>query len=75
VYYLITKEKYWNKPTYDSLKLTLVAMRDHAVQNGVKAICMPRLGCGLDGLLWPKVKRSIKEVFDNTGIAITVYSL
>lgn len=44
VYYLITKEHYWNKPTYDSLKATLLEMKQHCLENGVQAISMPRLG-------------------------------
>ena len=55
VYYLITKEKYYQKPTYDALKKSLIQMKAHAEEHDVKTICMPRIGCGLDGLLWSKV--------------------
>jgi hypothetical protein len=44
VYYLVTKERYWNKPTYQTLTSSLEKMRDHAVNNGVKMICMPKIG-------------------------------
>ncbi|KAG1961905.1 ADP-ribose glycohydrolase OARD1 [Pimephales promelas] len=42
VYYLITKEKYNQKPTYDSLRKSLVSMREHCLFNGVNSISMPR---------------------------------
>jgi hypothetical protein len=38
----ITKEKYSNKPTYDSLRQSLEDMRSHCLKNGVTAISMPR---------------------------------
>jgi len=44
VYYLVTKERYWNKPTYQTLTSSLEKMRDHAVNNGVKMISMPKIG-------------------------------
>ena len=73
VYNLVTKEKYNHKPTYDSLRDSLVAMRTHAVVNGVKAIAMPKIGCGLDKLEWKRVSLLIQEVFSDTSIQITVY--
>jgi hypothetical protein len=44
VYYLVTKERCWNKPTYQSLTSSLEKMRDHAINSGVKMICMPKIG-------------------------------
>ncbi|XP_013414013.1 O-acetyl-ADP-ribose deacetylase 1 [Lingula anatina] len=75
VYYLVTKEKYWNKPTYDTLRSSLINMRMHCTENKVKELCMPKIGCGLDGLQWPRVKEIIKEVFDDSDMKLTVYTL
>ena len=36
---------------------------------------MPRIGCGIDGLCWSKVKKIIKSVFENSNISISVYYL
>jgi len=63
VYYLVTKQCYWQKPTYSDLKKTLVLVRDHCVANNVSNLAMPRIGCGLDGLFWGQVKSYIKDVF------------
>lgn len=75
VYYLITKAKYYNKPTYEAVKSSVTWMRDHAVKNGVKEIAMPRIGCGLDGLKWPEVKKILVEVFSSTSIKLKCFSL
>lgn len=75
VYYLVTKPKYFHKPTYESLTSSVKAMRDHCVQNGVKKLCMPRIGCGLDKLEWKRVKAVLAEEFVKTDVQLTVYSL
>lgn len=71
---LVTKEKYWQKPTYDSLKTTLINARILALMNDDKPVklAMPRIGCGLDRLQWDKVKAIIEEVFADTDIEILV---
>lgn len=71
----VTKVRYFHKPTYDTLHSSLQAMRDHCVSNGVKELCMPRIGCGLDRLKWEKVVEMIQEVFAGLDISITVYYL
>ncbi|XP_030821830.1 ADP-ribose glycohydrolase OARD1 isoform X1 [Geospiza fortis] len=75
IYYLITKQKVSHKPTYESMQKSLEAMKAHCLNNGVTDISMPRIGCGLDGLQWEKVSAILEEVFENTDIKITVYSL
>lgn len=75
VFYLITKKKYHQKPTYESLKQSLEDMKSHCVLNGITRISMPRIGCGLDKLQWKRVSEILKEVFGHTDIFITVYSL
>lgn len=75
IYYLITKEKYYDKPTYDSVRASLCAMRDHCVRHHVQQLGMPRIGCGLDRLQWPHVRKDIEDVFMNTDVTVTVYSL
>ncbi|CAH1798937.1 unnamed protein product [Owenia fusiformis] len=75
IYYLITKVRYFNKPTYDSLTKSLHAMKTHCQQNNVKHISMPRIGCGLDGLSWDKVSKILTDLFSGSGITITVYTL
>lgn len=72
IYYLITKPRYWDKPTYESLDKTLVYLRDRMVSGGFRKLGMPKIGCGLDGLSWPKVKEIIETVFGSVDVEIVV---
>ncbi|CAG04024.1 unnamed protein product [Tetraodon nigroviridis] len=75
VYYLITKKKFSDKPTYDSLRQSLEDMKSHCILNGVTRVSMPRIGCGLDRLQWDRVSVILEQVFKHTHISITIYSL
>jgi len=63
VYYLITKEKYYGKPTYATLKSALGEMKQHMDKYQVRHLCLPRLGCGLDQLEWSHVRSVMNDVF------------
>lgn len=73
VFNLVTKKRYWDKPTYEILQTTLEDMRDQCIELGIEHIAMPKIGCGLDKLAWDSVKSILKTVFEGTGIKITVY--
>eukprot|EP00457_Paulinella_chromatophora_P002813 gb/GEZN01002818.1/.p1 GENE.gb/GEZN01002818.1/~~gb/GEZN01002818.1/.p1 ORF type:complete len:763 (-),score=186.35 gb/GEZN01002818.1/:67-2139(-) len=72
VYYLVTKAKYWKKPTYSTVKQSLQAMCAHMLQHGQTSLWMPRIGSGLDGLHWKKVLEMIEDVFQHTNIQVTI---
>ncbi|XP_050071236.1 ADP-ribose glycohydrolase OARD1-like [Anopheles maculipalpis] len=75
VYYLITKKTYNLKPTYDDLTKSLHAMKEHMSANGVGKLAIPRIGCGIDGLEWDKVKDILNNVFgENGAYEIVVYN-
>lgn len=71
---LVTKERYFDKPTYQSLMESLLSMKDGLKQlfPKVKKIGMPLIGCGLDGLEWAKVSMIIKAMFAATDLDIEV---
>ena len=69
---LITKERYFHKPTYDSLKSALLACWSECLHNDIKKNAMPTIGCGLDRLQWDKVSEIIKDIFKDTDIEILV---
>ena len=75
VYNLITKRRFWQKPTYETLRQSLESMKDHVVRNNTRELSMPRIGCGLDRLEWSKVKTVIRKVFYRVPVNITVYRL
>lgn len=77
---LVTKEKYWQKPTYNSLKAALINAKLYSLMVADKGVekpkpvklAMPRIGCGLDKLEWSKVKAIIEEVFADADVEILV---
>lgn len=72
---LVTKAKYWHKPTYGTLTAAVTSMRDICLVEGITKLAMPQIGCGLDRLKWDKVKAIIMEIFSDTEIEIVVCSL
>ncbi|XP_065051522.1 uncharacterized protein LOC135681139 [Rhopilema esculentum] len=70
IYYLVTRERWWDRGCYKYLKLALQDAKEHIENNGVDEVCMGRLGSGVDGLDWMKVRELIKDTFKDTGITI-----
>lgn len=69
---MITKEKYWHKPTYDTFRDTLLDVVLLCKKNGIKKLGMPYIGCGLDKLKWNIVKSIIEKEFTNLNVEIIV---
>ena len=55
LYHLVTKQKYFNKPTYSTLRASLERNQTHAENNSNPKNSMPCIGTGLDQLDWDKV--------------------
>lgn len=72
VFNLVTKERYWHKPTYETLEDSLLEMKEMIMYKGVKCLAMPRIGSRLDKLSWPKVKSLIEEIFSDLEIEILI---
>ncbi len=72
VYNLITKPRYFDKPTYETLKDALLSLREQCIADQTKKIAMPYIGCGLDRLNWQKVSEMLKSIFGDTDIEILV---
>lgn len=69
---LVTKDKYYNKPTYRSMQSALGEMKMICNSNNITKVAMPLIGCGLDRLQWDKVSQMIKDTFADTDIEILV---
>lgn len=72
VFNLITKKKYYDKPSHKCLILSLIEMKKQMLEQGITKLAMPRIACGLDGLYWEIVEESIEEIFKNTDIEILI---
>lgn len=75
IYYLITKENYNGKPTYEDLKNSLLTLRQLCLRHNVKNLAMPKISSGLDKLKWEKVFQIIKSTFENCPVNIHIYML
>ena len=57
LYNLITKANHYEKPTTDTIKTTLLAMRDHALGLNLRCIAVPKITCsrpnGLERDIFP----------------------
>lgn len=69
---LITKERYFHKPTIITMRLALEKMKQICLENNIKKIAMPVIGCGLDRLNWNDVSEQIKSVFTDMHVEILV---
>jgi O-acetyl-ADP-ribose deacetylase (regulator of RNase III) len=70
---MVTKEKYWGKPTLNTLKACLQQVSQFCQENNIKSISMPRIGCGLDKLDWSQVELVIREILKD--VNVTIYEL
>jgi len=69
---LITKERYFHKPTMATMSAALQKMKDICVEKGISKIAMPTIGAGLDRLNWEDVALQIKQIFEDMEIEILV---
>jgi len=75
VFNLVTKPKYWHKPTYESVRAALESMKEWMDFMSVTKLAMPRIASGLDRLEWSKVYDIICEVFEDTDVEIVICEL
>lgn len=73
VYNLVTKNRYFEKPTYETLQNALLDMKMR-LPNDCN-LNMPCIGAGLDRLDWNKVSQIIQNTFADTDINITICRL
>ena len=50
IYNLVTKSKFFEKPTLNNLRVSLENIRGHALLNSITKTSMPNIGCGLNKL-------------------------
>ena len=72
VFNLITKERYYHKPTIITMKIALQRMKEICMEHNVNKVAMPLIGCGLDRLRWNKVRDLINNTFKEMDIEILV---
>ncbi|VEN61189.1 unnamed protein product [Callosobruchus maculatus] len=74
LYYLISKEKSYQKPTYRTVWEALLDLREKLLTANVLKLAIPKLACGRDGLDWRIIRNMLEVLFRFTGIEILVCS-
>ena len=69
---LVTKERWFQKPSLASLKLAVQTFVSWAAQNHVLHVVAPRLGCGRDMLKWDEVKPMLQTELRGFDVLICV---
>lgn len=72
VFNLVTKNKCYHKPTYQSLREALETMKSIMADLEITKLAMPRIGSGLDRLNADMVYDIICEVFEDTDVEILI---
>ena len=72
VFNLVTKNKCYHKPTYQSLRESLETMKYIMEDLEITKLAMPRIGSGLDKLNQDMVYDIICEVFEDTDVEILI---
>ena len=75
VFNLITKSRYFEKPTLANLREALVSMRDIAEERKIPKIVMPRIECGFNGMNWQDIKDIIIDVYGGTNLDLRIVYL
>jgi hypothetical protein len=72
IFNLVTKPKFNDKPTYETMARALSNLRAQCVIHEVKQLAIPMLGAGLDRLGWYRVRQLIQATFQDDNIHIAV---
>jgi O-acetyl-ADP-ribose deacetylase (regulator of RNase III) len=73
IYNLGTQEHWRKKAQIPALTKALGKMLELAVHAGIQQVGLPRIGAGLGGLDWPRVKKVIGEAGKETGVTMVVF--
>ncbi|KAJ8928079.1 hypothetical protein NQ314_019393 [Rhamnusium bicolor] len=75
IHYLVTKSKFYHKPSYQILWQSLWYLKEYCVNHHDQFLAMPKIGCGIDKLNWDFVFSMVKYIFKNSNIIINIYCL
>ncbi|CAG8584291.1 11385_t:CDS:1 [Paraglomus occultum] len=75
IFYLITKEEYFHKPTHEDFERAVSDLRRLCDELGVSGLSMPRIGAGLDKLDLDYVKSVVRNAFDGSNTKVTMFYL
>ncbi|KAG5891443.1 hypothetical protein JTB14_019921 [Gonioctena quinquepunctata] len=72
IYYLVTKRRSQDKPSYEDVWKSLTKLRDTMVDQNLVDLAIPKLSCGIDGLDWRVIRSMLEAIFRSSGVKILV---
>ncbi|KAE9525256.1 hypothetical protein AGLY_014324 [Aphis glycines] len=72
IYHLVTKQKYFHKPKYDDIKLTIQNIKKSMQKLHDFKIAIPTIASGVDKCNWAVIKQSVFKEFSNTNIDLLI---
>jgi hypothetical protein len=75
ILYIITKEKHYQKPTYEAMFFAMKNLRQFCESNGINRVALPKIDNEYDQLDWTQVRTIIRYIFKNSNIKIFIYSM
>ena len=73
LFYLVTKPRYFLKPTYHTLELALISLKQHLLDMQITELAIPGfMACHRDRLNWYRVKQLLYKVFSNVDLTIYI---
>jgi O-acetyl-ADP-ribose deacetylase (regulator of RNase III) len=73
VYTLGIQEQSAKKAKVTALTTSLKAMTELAAKAGIERVGLPRIGAGPAGLDWPRVKKILSEIGQQTSVTLVVF--
>lgn len=73
IIYLITKNYFYEKPSYRDIFFTLLKLKQFCIDNNIKKLAMPKIGCGLDKLKYENIRIMLRYIFLQTNIEVRIY--
>ena len=70
-YNLVAKRRFFHKRTYETLELSLQALKQHLKRPNIRDLAIPKLGCGYDQL--PTVFLIFFKVFSGSNLTIRIF--
>ena len=72
-YSLLTRKRVFNKATFETIELSLQALRQHLERHNMQELAVPKLGCGYDHLHWQTVFSILSKVVSGSNLSITIF--
>lgn len=75
IYNLITKKTHRDLPTYESFESAVAMLKKACARRNQEVLAVPRMGCGIDRLEWPRVREILDRNFVGSGTFLHVLVL